>query len=139
MAAKGAEKYKEYLEKTKPVIEILRNVESEKVASFLNLFEAGEEDPRLIYSQGACELLAQEFALFVAQRDPLYARDDQLMQIITGNVYAYDKYRNQNGDVYEEAGDYAREQGIGLWKESTFRTLYDINEADPRYHPPHCP
>lgn len=139
MAAKGVEKYNEYLKKTKPVIEALRNFEGEEVQNFLNLFEAGEEDPRLIYGQAACDLLAQEFAQFATQHDPVYARDDQLMQIMTGNVYAYDKYRNQNGDVYEEAGDYAREHGFGLWRESTFKTLYNINESDPRYHPPHCP
>jgi hypothetical protein len=139
MATKGFEKYKEYLKKAKPLIDVLKGVENEPVRNFLNMFEEGEENPRLLYSQARCEKLAQEFAQFVSQHDSVYSRDDQLMQILTGSVYAYDKYRNQNGDVYEEAGDYARQHGFGLWKEATFKTLYNINEADPRYHPPHCP
>jgi len=139
MSSNGMEKYLIYLQKINPIIRELNDYENDKVQNFLHLFESGEENPSKIFSQANCAAMAQEFKTFALSHDPIFLKDDQVMQIIIGSVYAYDKYRSQNGDIYNEAGNLARQKGFGFWRESTFRTLYEINEKDARYHPPHCP
>lgn len=139
MATDGTALYEEFLEKTGPLIEELRGINNKDVQVLLDILEGSLPRPKVMYSQQKCEELATVFYHLALANNEDYLRDDQLMQIITGSVYAYEKYRNQDGIVYQEANDLARLNGYGLWGEATFKTLYEINERDPRYHPPYCP
>ncbi|HPQ80180.1 MAG TPA: hypothetical protein PLZ86_00435 [bacterium] len=98
-----------------------------------NIPDAGK-----IYSKDNCAKMADIFSSVVKKFGGQGADDDQLMQVVIGSVYPYLKYRNQRGDLYEEGGKLAREQGLGLWKETTFRTLWEVNAKKSRYSPPDC-
>ena len=139
MAGAGMEKYEQYLKKAAPILKRLKNVEIDKVQGLVARFENDLPDPSAIFSPPQCALMAETFLTFVAQHGEHYRADDQILQIIVGSVFGYEKYRNQDGDVYQAANDLARERGFGFWDEETFKTTYIINEQDPRYHPPHCP
>jgi hypothetical protein len=138
MAKEGVKKHDGYLKKAAPLLEKLKTIEDPKIKAFVKKLENNVPDPRFVFSQAECELMAVEFAKLVEAHGDHYALDDQMLQIITGSVYAYEKYRNQDGDVYQMANDVARYKGFGFWTDPTFSMLYMINERDPRYHPPHC-
>lgn len=133
--------YEQYREKVKVVVERLREVDGKMVFALVQRLENDLPDPRVIFSAKNCNLMLNAFREFTSRRGEHYLIDDALMLIITGAVYAYDKYRNQDGDAYFEAGEIARQNGFGSWNEETFRTIYMINERDnhDRYHPPRCP
>jgi len=138
MATEGVKKYEEYKKKAEPLLYKLKKMGNSKVRSLVGKLENTAPDPRVIFSPVECDYIEKEYRKFIKDHGDHYEIDDQIMQIITGTVYAYEKYRNQDGDVYQMANDIARLKGFGLWTEPTFATLYIINERDVRYHPPQC-
>lgn len=52
--------------------------------------------------------------------------------------YPYMKYRNAQGDIYEKAGQIARENIFGFWNEITFTKLWQANLRIPRHNPRDC-
>jgi hypothetical protein len=139
MATEGREKYEAYLEKVGWLIKKLKMISNPKVQLLVQTLGEGFPDPQALFSVEQCGAMSNEYQAFVGANGEHYMTDDQVLQIITGSVYGYEKYRNQDGDVYQAANDIARSHGFGFWSEPTFRTIYEINERDPRYHPPHCP
>jgi len=144
MATRGMATYEQYLKKVAPIIARLRNVQDERVQSLIARLEVVKPDedarnPTIMFSGQRTSAMAGAFHQSVEQHGEHYASDDQVLQIITGTVYAYVKYRNQDGDAYEAAGNLAHQNNFGFWNEPTFKTLYDINARDARYSPPHCP
>jgi len=144
MANEGMATYEQYLKKIAPIIARLRNVQNDKAQELVARLEVTKPDedarnPAVIFSGRQSLAMADAFHQFVEQHGEHYASDDQVLQIITGTVYAYVKYRNQDGDAYEAAGNLAHQNNFGFWNEPTFKTLYDINAMDARYSPPHCP
>lgn len=139
MATEGREKYEEYLGKVGWLVKRLKNSQDPKVKLLVQILGGGFPDPQVVFSAEQCEAMSNEYQAFVGANGEHYLTDDQVLQIIVGSVYGYEKYRNQDGDVYQAANDLARSRGFGFWAEPTFKTLYELNEGDARFHPPHCP
>lgn len=139
MATEGRELRDSYLHKVNWIVKRLKEIPNTKVKLLLQILGEGFPDPQELFGDEQCERMLEKYQAFVGAWGEHYLTDDQVMQILTGTVYGYEKYRNQDGDAYQAANDIARERFFGLWTEPTFRTLYEINERDPRYHPPHCP
>jgi len=138
MASEGKKKYQAYREKVQPLLQRLRSARQPQVQHLLRTLENNLPNPEVIFSAAACAAMATKYEEFRKAHGAHAEIDDQVLQILTGSVYGYEKYRNQDGDVYQAANDIARREGFGFWTEETFRTLYGINERDVRYHPPHC-
>lgn len=139
MATEGREKYEEYRREVKWLIGKLNEIQKPKVQLLVQMLGDDFPNPEVIFSADKCNVMSNEHQAFINAHGEHYATDDQILQIITGSVYAYEKYRNQDGDAYQAANDIARQMGFGFWTEKTFKTIYEMNEQDPRHHPPHCP
>lgn len=95
-------------------------------------------EPARIYSEDQCGQMAAKFEAIGRYFNLLGLNDDQAMQVITGSVYSYEKYRNPQGAVYRAMGEAASEAYFGLWNDKTFRALWAVNSQIPRYNPPNC-
>ena len=127
----------DYRKRIAQSVKVIEGSSNQKLKDAMREILAGAPDAAKIYSRENCAKMADLFDGIVKQFG-VGADDDQLMQIITGTVYAYLKYRNQYGDLYKAAGDLAREKNVGLWSDATFRTLWEANATKPRYDPPDC-
>ncbi len=139
MAQEGRRMLEEYKAQVRPLVQELERIRDPKVGQLLQMLGESFPDPETMFSVEKCGEIAVQYEAFIVAHGEHYMADDQILQIITGSVYGYEKYRNQDGDEYQAANDIARQNGFGFWSEPTFRTLYEINEGDLRYHPPHCP
>ena len=118
-------------------LKVLASSSNKEMNAVAKELVAQAPDAEKAYSQTNCAAMAAIFDGMVAKK-PELATDDQLMQVVTGSVYAYSKYLNARGKDYEAAGDAAREKGLGLWTEKGFKALWEVNARNSRYHPEDC-
>lgn len=126
-----------YLSRVDRFVKAIESSSNQQLKDAMKEILATVPDVAKVYSAENCAKIADLFDAVVKQFG-VGADDDQLMQIATGSVYSYLKYRNQYGELYKAAGDASRAQGLGLWGETTFRTVWDVNATKPRYDPPDC-
>lgn len=127
--------YNEYAKKMNRLTTWLRNFDNERAQGLGIFFSTIFSPDELLYNPDAMAKAAEEV---VKAAGATYSSDVQIMQIITGSVYNYMKYRNQDSEAYKLAGQSAYDSKFGFWKEPTFRILFEIHSKDPRYSPPDC-
>lgn len=142
MAGDGQMLYDDYQGKIAEHIRVLSSSGVKGIKDIVGEFQIqvkkGIPDPAKMYSKERCAEMAAQFYDDGEFRFPRLGRDIHYMQIAIGSVYDYIKYRNQYGNSYKLAGNYARNRRFGLWNEITFRTLWDVNDRNGRYRPLDC-
>jgi endonuclease YncB( thermonuclease family) len=138
MLEKGDPLYDAYQKKVEVHLNRLKKLPNKELYRQAKAIIDSVKKPSEIYSGEACEKIAKAYEDFKDAHGDYTITDQQILQIITGSVYDYMEYRNQYGELYEAAGNVARENGFGFWNEVTFKTLWDANQNDTRYHPKDC-
>jgi hypothetical protein len=73
------------------------------------------------------------------KKHPDYKDNWTLWKVVLGLVMPYQKYRTQDFTIFDEAGEVARTNKIGLWKfDTTLNLKWEINKKIPRNNRKDC-